>query len=292
MKIKLLKYHQIDFKKYDHCIQNSPFSRVEAFSWYLDITTHKKWKAFVYGDYDLVMPIFLKRTRQNIFVKKIVQPMFSQQLGVFSKNQLTIPILNKFVKKLSEFKVICSQFNIGCKFENQLHIKSKTNYELDLNNTYEQIIKNYGKGLKSNLKKAIKQPLEVRNDISVKQFLSFKEKNAKHVFSSKNKNILENLLIQLNQKALGHVYSVFNKDKLVSSCYIINHNNRLVYLSSTTNEEGKKIGANSFILDKIIEKHANTNTILDFEGSTVKGIAHFFKSFGSVDNPYFAYSNQ
>ena len=79
MQIKLLKYHQIDFAKYNYCIEKSTYSRVEAYSWYLDITTNKKWHVYVYGDYEIVMPVFLKRTKKNVLKKKVVQRPFQSK---------------------------------------------------------------------------------------------------------------------------------------------------------------------------------------------------------------------
>jgi hypothetical protein len=40
------------------------------------------------------------------------------------------------------------------------------------------------------------------------------------------------------------------------------------------------------IFDYVIELYSETDTILDFEGSDVLGIARFFKGFGSIEEEY------
>ena len=45
--------------------------------------------------------------------------------------------------------------------------------------------------------------------------------------------------------------------------------------------EGKSMNAMHYLLDHLIEKHAGQQIVLDFEGSSIPGLAHFFKSFGA-----------
>jgi hypothetical protein len=47
--------------------------------------------------------------------------------------------------------------------------------------------------------------------------------------------------------------------------------------------------ANHFLLDAIINEFAGKNIVLDFVGSDIPGIAHFYKNFGFHNQPYFFY---
>ena len=58
------------------------------------------------------------------------------------------------------------------------------------------------------------------------------------------------------------------------------YQNRVVNLFGTSNSEGKSKFAMHLILDHIIKQNANTSTILDFEGSDLKGVNEFYQSFG------------
>jgi hypothetical protein len=44
----------------------------------------------------------------------------------------------------------------------------------------------------------------------------------------------------------------------------------------------------AYLLDSIIQTHANQLKIMDFEGSAIEGVARFYESFGAVNEPYFA----
>ena len=41
------------------------------------------------------------------------------------------------------------------------------------------------------------------------------------------------------------------------------------------------------LIDHIIRQEAGKNTILDFEGSKIEGVARFYKGFGAKNHPYF-----
>jgi hypothetical protein len=64
---------------------------------------------------------------------------------------------------------------------------------------------------------------------------------------------------------------------------------RIYLLQATTSPAGRDIGANHFLLDHVIREFAGQSMTLDFEGSDLPGVAHFYKSFGAQDQPYFFY---
>ena len=46
------------------------------------------------------------------------------------------------------------------------------------------------------------------------------------------------------------------------------------------------MSAGHFLLDNIIKEFSQTGLVLDFEGSDIPGIEHFYKSFGAINQPY------
>ncbi|MDP4600608.1 MAG: hypothetical protein NWS84_05650, partial [Polaribacter sp.] len=83
--ILYLKRAALDVEKYDLCIENSIQSRIYAFSWYLDIVADH-WDVLVLNDYEAVMPLPWKK---KFGLKYITQPYFCQQLGIFSKEEIS-----------------------------------------------------------------------------------------------------------------------------------------------------------------------------------------------------------
>ncbi len=69
------------------------------------------------------------------------------------------------------------------------------------------------------------------------------------------------------------------------------HGNRAINIVNVSSAEGKKNGSAHFLFDKIISTLAaeNQNTILDFEGSSVPGIARFYEGFGAQPEIFYNY---
>ena len=80
--IKRLKYEEVDWQKYQNCLEQSEQYIFFAEKKYLDLLLHQNWEILVDNDYEAVMPIPLAKKWGFTFV---VMPLQTQQLGVFSK---------------------------------------------------------------------------------------------------------------------------------------------------------------------------------------------------------------
>lgn len=291
-KINQLTYHQIDFKKYDTCIQNASNNRIEAYSWYLDIVTNKNWEILVYNDYQAVLPLPKQRVRKKFFQKLITQPLFCQQLGLFYTKPIDLEIKALFLEAFFKNKIFIYHFNAQNIFVRQLlkdKIQSKNNFILPLNIDYQSIYKNYKKDLLKKLKKAKKATFFIKKDVAFDDFKQIKKENSHHKIKKVHFKKMEILTKSLQQKNKGNFYGVFKDKQLVSVMFFIQTETKIIYLLSATSSQGKKTGAAAFLLDYIIQNNCNTNKTLDFEGSTIPGIAKFFMSFGAINAPYFCY---
>jgi hypothetical protein len=90
--ITYLTHKEIDFEKYDRCIDLSLNGIVYAYSWYLDMVTDD-WDILVEDDYKSVMPL---PKRKKFGIHYIYQPFFVQQLGVFSVVPVTVMFARNF----------------------------------------------------------------------------------------------------------------------------------------------------------------------------------------------------
>ena len=66
----------------------------------------------------------------------------------------------------------------------------------------------------------------------------------------------------------------------------MNSNERITYLFSVVNSNGKEKQVISLIINSILKKNQNTHTVFDFEGSMIDGVADFYKSFGAEKEVY------
>ena len=135
--IKRLKYEEIDWQKYQNCLEKSEQHIFFADKKYLDALIGRKWEILVDNDYEAVMPIPLAKKWGFTFV---VMPLQTQQLGIFSEKDT--PELNEsFLAFFQQhYKVFYYAFNAKNEFKTLL--KTKKNYKL-FSEDYESIKKKY-----------------------------------------------------------------------------------------------------------------------------------------------------
>ena len=108
MKIEYLKHKEIDFSKWDDCISKSLNSIVYAYSWYLNIVA-QEWDAIVVDDYKIVFPLAIGRKFGFTYT---FQPLFTQQLGIFSPGIIDKQITQQIIKSIPErIKYLSISFN-------------------------------------------------------------------------------------------------------------------------------------------------------------------------------------
>lgn len=281
--IQHISRKNIDVQKYDACIENSIQSRVFAYSWYLGIVA-ENWDVLVLGDYEAVMPLPWKR---KYLIHFITQPYFTQQLGVFSQAKLTADQIEKFINSIpKKFVRISIQLNSENKFKSN-YLTVKNNYILKLNADYISLFKSFSKGRKHAIQQAKRNKLCVE-EVAIEDLIKLAKEN--YTFKGINEkeyDKLEQLIGVLLLKGKVKVLGVKVEGKLIGGSVFVFELDRIVYLFSAVSSEAKKTQAASFLLNTIIEKNTNSNKVLDFEGSMSPSIASFFKSFGSVNEPYF-----
>lgn len=281
--IERLSRKQLDVAKYDECIAQSFQRRIYAFSWYLDIVADD-WDVLVLSDYVAVMPIPYMRIKRNLFVKKIIQPLLCQQLGIFSPfySQKKEMSLYKAFLELSPKDYSFNSHNLTDTVE-----KNRINYELNLNLTYAELRKNYKKGRKHAISQARKNGLHIASNESVEKLCVLASENYnisvyKKTFFKKLSLLIEEVI----NREKGQLFYITKGQEIIGGAFFLIDENRIINLFSAFNDEGKKLQASSFIIDYIIETYDSTEYVLDFEGSMISSIASFFRSFGAIENNY------
>jgi len=288
--IKHIKHDQIDFKRYDECVNRSMGAYIYAYSWYLDIVAGE-WDVLVEDDYVSVFPLPF---RVKFGIKYIYQPVFTQQLGLFSTALQGIAKLNEFISVIpKEFKLIeinLNKYYVTIKRKNYKLVEN-LNLELDLAKDYEQIHKQYSTNLKRNIKKAKKNELQTSNHIKPEQLIElFKSNkgNELNVYSPEDYVRLGRLAYMLLHKGKASIEGVYNKENtLIAAALFVLGSTRLIFLFSGLSDEGKEKAAMPFLINNFIEKHSNSNKIFDFEGSNNESLARFYRSFGAQEYHYF-----
>tara|TARA_B110000046_G_scaffold186039_1_gene231702 strand:+ start:773 stop:1633 length:861 start_codon:yes stop_codon:yes gene_type:complete len=276
--IKYIRRQDLDIAKYNDCIEDSIQSRIYAFSWYLDIVADN-WDVMVLDDYKAVMPIPWKSKYR---LKYIGQPYFCQQLGVFSKEKFTKEIQEEIIKKIPK-KFVKVSLNFNSNNFLTSNMKPLKNYILTLNNTYDTLFKAFSKGRKHAVKVGQKNQL-LLNKTTITELIDIKKEFYAH--GNFPVIVLEKLTNYVLENNKGFILGVFKDGNLLGGGLFLKSKNRITYLFSSFNMDGRKLQAASFLISNIVKQYENSNVILDFEGGNLPNIGSFFKSFSSKDEGY------
>lgn len=279
-----LNHYQIDKDKWNECIDNSSNRLEYAFAWFLDIVS-PGWEALVEDDYQSVMPL---PTKRKYGLHYLIQPRFTQQLGIFSLYPVTEVTILSFLKRIPKKFVWC---NINLNQANCTKAISmfrlRTNYELDLQAGYENIVKRYNKNTRRNLKKVVSSGIsvELSDDTALFVELYQQHSNVKHAGIAIEQ--FSQLILKSFNNGIGRIVLAKNaRNEIVAGAFYLEDRERLIYLASFTTSRGQDASAMFLIMDRMIERSVSQFNIFDFEGSMVPGIARFFKGFGAKKTTY------
>lgn len=279
MQINYLKHNEIDYERWDDCVVHAVNALIYAQSWYLDVVS-PAWEALVAGDYEYVMPLPRKR---RYGIAYLVQPPLVQQLGIFSRNEITEKITDCFIRKIP---YLSYHLNLNeCNAYAQATVLP--NYVLNLNRTYEELHAGFSKNTRRNIKKAREHNLSVRRDLTPQEFLDFYY-GVEKIYPEPNKQLITKLLKSGWEKGKLKLYGILNQERrLIAALCLLCDDKRLTYLLPASNEEGKSKSAMFLMIDEILKMHAESLFVFDFEGSRIEGIARFYQGFGGEKKEYY-----
>ena len=279
MKIIHLENKAIDFKRWDYAISQSQNQLTYAFSWYLNVVS-PAWEALVTADYEYIMPLPVKSRYK---IPYLVQPVLTQQLGIFSKHLITEKIVKEFIREIPYFS-----YELALN-ESNFYGKALIypNFILDISTDYKELYSNFSKNTQRNIEKTSKQNLRIQEELPAETFISFYFAVDKH-FLSPQQPILEKLIEKGLLKNELKLYGVFSAtNTLIAALCSLETNNRITYLLPVSSVEGKSSSAMFFLINYLIKKNANQNKVIDFEGSRIEGVARLYRGFGAKYHPYY-----
>lgn len=278
--IRRLKYSEIDFFRYQKCIEDAVQQNFYAKKEILD-TLCEEWELLIFRDYEYVMPVPVKK---KFGFKFVVMPLFCQQLGIFGKAQ-NGRIEQQFLDfLLKEYRIVYYAFNFQNSFERNL--RKKKNYFIETTE-YQLLRKNYFKGRKSTVKTA--QYLNFK-EVMIAESLAFIRNNFKGLDKKKDLNKFFEYLKFLEDRKKLKLFGSFKDNNLTNLSIVIDGENRYSLLGLVNDEKFKLDNGASFLIDRILKDSIHQKSF-DFMGSSIRGIEVFFKSFGSVLQEYAVVEN-
>jgi hypothetical protein len=292
--IQYLKNEEINFVKWDNCINSAHNGNIYAFSWYLDIIS-EEWEGLVMNDYSAVMPVIHNRKGPFHYA---TSDLFTRQLGVFSTELLKEEIINAFLKKLSSiysvFSINLNKYNnLGKNVFKQTYIPT---YEFDIIESYNTIKSRYSHQVLQAIEKAREQKVSVIKNIRPNDFIDLISQ--KSVLSSskarrKERDKLRKIIAFVFRHGLGEIYVAFTaENQLCAACLFLKSNRKSNLIYSAITPEGQQIFAMHYLIDYYIKKHAEQTLTLNFENIHIPDKESFCKGFGASKFYYVNVSNE
>ncbi len=282
-----LRHHEIDKAKWDAGIARSTHPLIYAESWYLDIVA-PQWEAIVSNDYNTLWPLTLNR---KFKWPVIMQPMFTQQLGIFSSGPVDKERVAQFYSA-NPYPIITLQSHSECEWPDSLKSTTKNNSILPLITDYANLKGAYRKDRKQSLKKALKEQQIFDYHTSTNAFIDFTRRNNNYQLPPRHLMLLQQIIRQALEQKSGFILSVKDESEdPLSMAFFLHKYNRITNLAGHSSSKGYAREGMFLILNQVIQDFAASEHVLDFEGSELEGIASFYRSFGAIKEPYHGLQN-
>ncbi|MEO5999503.1 MAG: hypothetical protein ABIN89_22095 [Chitinophagaceae bacterium] len=290
-KIRYCTSREIDFTKWDRCIEEADNGLIYAHSFYLDIMA-TKWDAMVLNDYEAVMPLTWNRKYGFYY---LFQPYFVHSLGVFGKKITALTVLDflgAIPKKFKYWDINLNESNglLPNENNNRLRIITRVNYHLNLQRHYKEVYAGFRKTCRWRVRKAILQQVQIVSGGRPSEVIAFFRKHYERKFPKISPGVYNKLVAASTicfEKDQAKIYLASLPDGEITAVQLVLLDKNFVYLLiGGSSEKGKRTASFYLIIDAVIKDYAGSGRILRFEGSDIPGIAVFNEQFNSIASSY------
>ncbi|WKS94498.1 hypothetical protein [Riemerella columbina] len=273
--ITIKTYKTIDFERYHLCLKASAQYVFQAERAYLEATNGTQWEFLVYGDYQAVMPIPIKK--KFGWIKMVVLPPYLQQLGVFSPQDdaSTNRLFYDFLIK--HYLVYYYAFNAKNQLSELPHYK---NYRLS-SAPYAQVLKGYSVHRRRNVRPHDKknQHLSFAKGSKASHYRNFFMNYAKGVERPQLKAMYFSVLEALEAAGKLEIYEMRHHQTLVSVVFLMKSEYCQSLIGFINNYE-LSTNASSYMIDCLL-KNSIDHLDFNFNGSNVPSVSDFYHRFGA-----------
>jgi len=287
----------IDFcKKVDMSIFSQP--------WWLDAVCGKdNWNVSIVekgGNIFATMPYYIENKLGFSIIKN---PKLTQTMGIYfnyPKNQkyykklsFEKEMIDKLLMQLPKFDSISMSFNYN--YSNLLPFywhgfKSSVSYTYIIDNIpLEELEEKFKTDVRRRRRKAEKLGVIVYEDTNIEDIYRL----SKMTFERQGINIPYSFNLAKN------IYSIATKhnsckmffakydNEVIAAIFLIYDNNSVYYIMGGIDPDKKNLGAMDLLQHESIKFAIKSNRIYNFEGSMIESIEKYFRSFGSIQKPYY-----
>lgn len=172
---------------------------------------------------------------------------------------------------------------------NKYKVVPNYTYRIDLSQSLEDIRGNFDPKNRNAINKALKEEVTTTlNAHSKQEVLTFFKTQLSATGANIYENILQKILLEFSDDANSFCFSATKNKELLGMVFCIYDKHACYYLLGSVNKQAGIQGVNNLLVQKSIEQAKALHCrIFDFEGSMLKGVEKFFRSFGPELFPYF-----
>jgi len=283
--IRLVRHGAIESDKWNVCIRTAANGLIYAQSAYLDAMAGK-WDALVVGDYETVMPLTWKK---KWGINYLYQPFLTAQGGIFGEQAAArTPAFLAFLQKEYRFAEICLNYgNTSAALPAGATLRN--NFVLSLAAPYDVLSTYFNENTRRNSKKCRQAGAVFSQLADAEQVITIATRQMQAQGHQPGEGVqrFRKIFQQLATANSAKAFGVFDTTGfLLASAVFFYGNNRAYYILVGNSPEARQTGASHMLIDCFIEQHAGSGLLLDFEGSDIPSLAHFYKGFGAENQPY------
>ena len=278
----------------------APQATVYTAGWWLDEVAAGRWGAVVVPDgahgYAAALPVPLRRRWRGLGPTDILQPFFTQQLGVLSRAEAApdaAPFLAALPPGLRAYGQLHCRNHVSAA-PTGFRVGERVTYHLDLAAPYAALAAGFHQNHRRNLKKASELLIAEENDAAPTVIELFRATKGRELPDVKPRHyaLLGRLAAGL---AARHQLRVLLARDAASGAVLAGglfaaDARHTIYLLGGGSEAGRQRGAMHAVVDGLLRREAGTaNRLLDFEGSMVESVARFYAGFGARPVPYLTF---
>ena len=316
-RIRFLERKEIDVDRWDRCVLHSPHTDIYARSQWLDIMA-KQWSGLVQDDYQAVLPIPWNR---KFFLSYIYTPRFTSPLPLCGSAGATLPLADFLAQIPARFirwdlDISLPDHETTAASPNSLPGPAATialpanptetialtdtpirwphrfrnNHLLSLDKPYPELFSAFRPGYRNLVRQASRAGLQVVQASDHRETI-LRAADHKKIPGMKKEDYRRFLALCDRLAVEGMVESWECRQPGGQPCagmVLLRDHRKLYYLLSWSDDYGRSHAAAHLLMARIIEAHADSRLVLDFEGSDHAGIRHFMEGFGPRPISYIA----
>ena len=164
-------------------------------------------------------------------------------------------------------------------------------YRIELNQTKEQIFKNFSQARRNDISKAIRDGLTVERSRDLQSVSKLVQETFIRTSGRLNAEVLQAVLRRYAKPENSFAFIVRQHDRPIAATFIIHDQGTAYYLLGGYDSEHSHHGAGALaVSESIIAASEMGLQIFDFEGSSIPPIERFFRGFGGQLTHHFIVS--